>query len=55
MVLIYNYNDDVAAAAFIRGLQVTHSLYKQLVKYEITKMRDILTRVHKYIQIENVT
>ena len=30
MTLVYNYNEDVAAAAFINGLQVTHSFYKHL-------------------------
>ena len=40
---MYNYNDDVVAATFINGMQVTHSFYKYLVKHEVTKMRDILT------------
>jgi len=42
--MVYTYNDVVAAAAFINGLQVTHSFYKHLAKHEVTKMRDILTR-----------
>ena len=42
MTLVYNCNDDVVAAAFISGMQVTHSFYKYLVKHEVTKMRDIL-------------
>ena len=54
MALVYNCNDDVAAAAFISGLLVTHS-YKYLVKHEVTKMRDILTRAQEYIQIEDAT
>jgi len=45
----------VVAAAFISGLQVTHSFYKHLVKHEVTKMRDILARAQKYIQIEDAT
>ena len=53
MALIYNCNEDVAVAAFISGLQVTHSFYKHLVKYEVTKIRDILFQVQKYIQIED--
>ena len=44
MALIYNYNEDVAAAAFISGLQVTHSFYKHLVKNDVTKIRYILIR-----------
>ena len=55
MALVYNCNDDVAAVAFISGMQVTHSFYKHLVKYEVTKMRDILTSAQTYIQIEDVT
>ena len=39
MALIYNCNDDVAAATFSY-----HSFYKHLVKREVTKMRDILAR-----------
>jgi len=49
MALVYNCNDNVAAAAFVSGLQVVYSFYKYLVKYEITKMRDILSRAQKYI------
>jgi len=55
MALVYNCNDDVAVSTFITGLQITHSFYKHLVKYEFTKIRDILTRAQKYIQVEDVT
>jgi len=55
MATVYNCNDDVAVAAFIGGLQGIHSFYRYLVKHEITKMRYILTRAKKYIQIEDVT
>jgi len=55
MALVYNCNDDVAAATFISGRQVTHSFYKHLVEHKVTKMRDILTCTQKYIQIENAT
>ena len=55
MALVYNCNDDVAAAAFISGLQVTYSFYKHLVKHEVIRMRDILTCPQKYIQIEDTT
>ena len=44
MVLVYNYNKDVAATAFISGLQVILSFYKNLVKNDVTEMRDILVR-----------
>ena len=55
MALVYNYNEDVAAAAFISGLQVTYPLYKHLVKNDATRMRDILVRAQKYIQIKEAT
>ena len=55
MALVYNYNEDVAITTFISTLQVTHSFYKHLIKNEVTKMWDVLTRAQKYIQIENVT
>ena len=55
MTLVYNCNEDVAVAAFISVLQVMHSFYKHLVKYEVTKMNDILFRFQKYIQIEDAT
>jgi len=55
MTLVYNCNEDVAAATFISGLQVTHPFYKHLVKNDVTRMRDILVRAQKYIQIEEVT
>ena len=51
MTLVYNCKDDVAVSTFITGLQVTHSFYKHLVKYELTKIRDILTCAQKYIQL----
>jgi len=46
MALVYNCNEDVTAAAFFSGLQVTHSFYKHLGKNDVTKM-DILVRVQK--------
>ena len=55
MALVYNCNEDVAIAAFISGLQITHLFYKHLVKNDVTKMRDILVRAQKYMQIEEVT
>ena len=37
------------------GYKSPYSFYKHLVKHEVTKMRDILTRVKKYIQIKDIT
>ena len=36
-------------------LHVTNPFYKYLVKNDVTKMRNILIQVQKYIQIEEVT
>ena len=53
--MVYNCIKDAATTVFFSRLQVTHSFYKHLVKYEITKMRYILFQVQKYIQIEDAT
>ena len=53
MALVYICNEDVAATTFINGLQVTHLFYKHLVKNNVTKMRDIPVRAHKYMQIRD--
>jgi len=50
MMLVYNCNEDVAATSFIIGC-ITHSFYKQLVKNDVIKMRDILVRAQKYMHI----
>jgi len=55
MALVYKCSEDIAAAAFISGLQVTHSFYKHLVKNDVTKIRNILIQAKKYMQIEEVT
>jgi len=55
MALVHNCNDNIVVAVFVSWLQVIHSFYKHLVKHEVTKMRDILSRAQKYIQIKNAT
>ena len=55
MSLVYNCIEDFAAAAFVSGLQVTHSFYNHLVKNDVTKMRDIFVRAQKYMQIKEAT
>jgi len=35
--------------------KITHLFYKDLVKNDVTKMRDILIREQKYMQIEEAT
>ena len=44
MALVYNYNEDLATASFISGLQVTNPFYKYLVKNDVTKMGISLSR-----------
>jgi len=48
MALVYNCNEDVAAATFISRLQVTNPFYKYLVKNDVTRMRHILVWAQKY-------
>ena len=55
MSLVYNCNDDITEAAFIVGMQIDHSFYKHLAKHDVTNMKDILSRVQKYIQLEEAT
>jgi len=48
---VSNYGEEVFALAFISGLQVTHPLYKHLLKH-IAKMSKVLSRAQPYIQLE---
>jgi len=54
MALVYNYNDDVAATAFIAGLGINYSFYKHLMKHDVTNM-NILSRAEKYIELKEAT
>ena len=47
MALIYNCNDNVTTTAFISRLEINHFFYKHLVKYDVTNMKDILSRTQK--------
>jgi len=47
-----NCLEDVSALVFISGLQVSHSLYKHLLKYNVTRMSEVLSRAQPYIQLE---
>ena len=49
---ISNCDEEVSALAFISGLQVTHPLYKHLLKYNIAKINKVLFRTPPYIQLE---
>ena len=44
--------DEVSALAFINGLQVTHPLYKHLLKHNVAKMSEVLSHAQSYIQLE---
>ena len=55
MALVYNCYEDLVAAAFIGGSQVTRSFYKHLVKNDVIKMRDILVRAQMYMRIKEAT
>ena len=37
---------------FIRGMQISHPLYKHLLKHDITQMSETLSRAQPYIQLE---
>ena len=49
MIMVYNCSDEVTATTFSAKLQVNYSFYKHLVKHNITNMKDILSRVQKYV------
>ena len=49
---ILNRGENVSALAFISGLQVSHPQYKHLLKHNVTRMSEILSRAHPYIQLE---
>jgi hypothetical protein len=49
---VHHCSDDVAAAAFISGLQVKHAFFASLVKHDVTEMCEILRRAPGYIHLE---
>jgi len=49
---ISNCGEDVSVLAFISGLQVSHPLYKHLLKHNVTRMSEVLSRAQPYIQLE---
>jgi len=44
MAPVYNCNEDVTVTASVNGLEINYSLYKHLMKYDVTNMKDILFR-----------
>jgi len=49
---ISNYGKEVSTLAFVSGLQVTHPLYKHLLKHNVSKMSEVLSRAQPCIQLE---
>ena len=52
LVKVSNCGEDVSALVFISGLQVTHLKYKHLLKHNITRINEVLSRAQLYIQLE---
>ena len=44
-----NCGEDVSSLTFISGLQITRPLYKHLLKHNIAKMGEVLSRAQPYI------
>jgi len=51
-IKVSNCGKEVAALTFISMLQVTHPLYKYLLKHNVIKMSEVLTQAQPYIQLE---
>ena len=51
-IKVSNCGEEVSVLAFISGLQVTHSLYKYLLKHNVIKMSEALSRAQSHIQLE---
>jgi len=51
---VSNCGEEASALAFISGLQVTHSLYKHLLKHNVAKMSEALSQAQLFIQLEEI-
>ena len=49
---VSNCGEDISALAFISELQVSHPMYKHLLKHNVTWMGEVLSRDYPYIQLE---
>ena len=49
MVTIHNCSDEVAAAAFISELPLTHKFYEVLVEHGVTQMSEVVRRAQGLI------
>ena len=52
LIKVSNCGKEVAVLAFINRLQVTHPLYKHLLKHNIAKMSEDPSRAQPYIKVE---
>ena len=52
LVKVFNYVEDISALAFISWLHVFHPLYKHLLKHDVTRMSEVMSRAQPYIQLE---
>ena len=52
MATIHNCSDEVAAAAFISGLPLTHKFYEVLVEHGVTQMSEVVRRAQGLIQVK---
>ena len=52
MVKVPNCDEDASVLVFINGLQVSHLLYKQLLKHDVTRMSEFLSHAQPNIQLE---
>ena len=48
---VFHCDEDVFVLAFISGLQVSHPLYKHLLKYDVTQMSEVLSRAQPCFQL----
>ena len=55
LVKIPNCGEDVSALAFISEMQVSHPLYKHLLKHNVTQMSEVLSPTQLYIKLEEAT
>jgi len=49
---VSNCDEEVFVLAFISRLQVTHPLYKHLLKHNVAKMSEAFSQAQPYIQLE---
>ena len=52
LVKVHNCSEDASSLAFISRLQISHLLYKHLVKYNFTHLSEVLYQAQPYIQLE---